>query len=330
MVRRGVAGTALVVVVILIALGVHSCEVSQRNSALKDYASSVASLLQNSSQTGQQLFTELSGAGGSTNALGVANQVSGNLSDARKQLATAEALSVPDEMKSAQQNIVLVFQMRRDALEQIAGSVQQAQSKQNGPDAVKNIAAQMGRLYASDVLYKDYAAPAIAAALNGVGVTPNSANGPPISSAQFVSNISWLTPSYVASRLGASIPAARGPVAPGVHGHRMVSCSVGGVALVPGGANTLAANPPPSFSCTFENDGQNNETDVTVKVQVSGTSLSAQQIVPQTVPLHQYTVQVALPSTPATGSQTVTATVERVPGETSVVHNTLTFPITFH
>jgi hypothetical protein len=110
----------------------------------------------------------------------------------------------------------------------------------------------------------------------------------------------------------------------------MQSCSVNGTPLVAGGTNTLPTNPPPTFSCSFTNDGQNNETNVVVKVQVSGTSASGQAITPQTQPGHQYTVQAQLSSAPPAGSYTVTAKVEKVPGETSTTHNTLTFPITFH
>ena len=50
----------LLVVVILIALGVHSCQVSQRNSALKSYTNDVSSVITDSNNTGQQLFKILS------------------------------------------------------------------------------------------------------------------------------------------------------------------------------------------------------------------------------------------------------------------------------
>jgi archaellum component FlaF (FlaF/FlaG flagellin family) len=325
-----VAGTVLVVVVILIAVGIHSCEVSQRNTALKDYANSVASLIQRSDQTGSNLFSELSGAGGASNVPQLQTQLNQTTDDAGHQLSNVKGLSVPDEMKGAQRNLLLVFAMRHDALMRIAGNIQQTTSKSSSGDAVNTIAAEMGRLYASDVIYKDYAAPDIAAALNGVGISTTGPNAQPISGGQFVQDVQWLTPSFVASKLGATIPPARGKPAPGIHGHRMISCSVSGTALVPGGTNTLPASPPPTFSCTFQNDGQNTETDVTVKVQVSGTSVSGQAVQSQTMPGQQYTVNVSLNSSPPTGAQTVTATVERVPGETTVVHNTLTFPITFH
>ena len=45
---------------LLIALGVHSCQVSARTSALKAYADNVSSLIPESNQTGSQLFAKVS------------------------------------------------------------------------------------------------------------------------------------------------------------------------------------------------------------------------------------------------------------------------------
>ena len=50
------AAVALLIVVVLIAIGVHSCQVSQRNSALRNYSDSVASLVRASNQAGQRFF----------------------------------------------------------------------------------------------------------------------------------------------------------------------------------------------------------------------------------------------------------------------------------
>jgi archaellum component FlaF (FlaF/FlaG flagellin family) len=110
----------------------------------------------------------------------------------------------------------------------------------------------------------------------------------------------------------------------------MESVTVNGVALQTGATNSIAASPPPTFVCTFANDGQNTETDVVVKVTVQGTSVSGQAVVPRTTPGRSYTAHVTLTSSPPAGSYTVVATIERVPGETVTTHNTLSFPVTFH
>lgn len=333
MVRRAVALAAIVVVVILVVLGIHSCEVSARNGALKDYSNSVAALITKSNQTGATFFSELNGAGSTSNAISLQTQLDQTLADVRSQLHQAEALSVPDQMRVAQQDVLLALEMRRDGVRNIAAEIQPALSKSTSADAVQRIAAEMARLYASDVVYTDYAAPAIAGALHAAGIavqTPTNPNGQPIASGQFVKDIGWLYPATVAAKLNATLPSSSGPAAPGIHGDAMQSVSVAGQTLTPGGTATVPASPPPTFTCTFTNDGQNRETNTVVKVSVKGTGISGEAIEPSTTPGGSYTVQVPLNSSPPPGTYTVTATVEPVPGEKTFTHNTQTFTITFH
>jgi len=329
-IRRAVAAAAILIVLILIILGVHSCQISARNSSLKDYNSNVASLIQQSDQTGSQLFSQLSSGGGSNNATNLQNQINQTRVNADKELSDAKGLGVPDEMKGAQQDLLVTLTMRRDGIANIALQIQPALGSSTSKDAVNQIAAEMARFYASDVLYKDYTIPEIVAALHAVGIGVGGTNGQTVESGQFLPDVQWLTPTFVATKLGTSLPTpSSGKPAPGVHGHRMDSVSVGGNALQPGATNTISASPPPTFTCTFTNDGQNSETNVVVKVSVSGTSISGQAIVPQTTPGQQSTAQVTLSSSPPKGTYTVTASVEKVPGETVLTHNSQSFPVTF-
>ncbi len=73
----------IIVVLILIVLGIHSCQVSSRNSALKDYNNSVNSIITQSNGTGTQLFSELSGAGGANNAASLQEQLNQTNAKAR-------------------------------------------------------------------------------------------------------------------------------------------------------------------------------------------------------------------------------------------------------
>jgi hypothetical protein len=321
---------AVIVAAILVVVGVHSCQVSARNSAMRDYDNSVASLVQRSNQTGHTLFTELSGASGSSNQTALQTQLNQTRAQTLDQLRTAKGLSVPDPMKTAQSRLLLTMTMRADAVSKIAEEIQPALSPQTAGGAVASISQQMSRLYASDVLYNDYVAPAVASALHNVGIAVGGFQGQPITHGHFVPSSQWLSTSYVSQQLGSVTARKGGKPAPGIHGHRMESVTVNGVPLQTGTTNSVAASPPPTFACTFQNDGQNTETDVVVKVAVSGTSISGHAVVPKTVPGHSYTANVTLSSSPPAGGYTVTATVERVPGETVTTHNTLTFPVTFH
>ncbi len=327
--RRAVAAVALLIVVILIVLGVHSCQISARNSSLRDYANNVSSLIQQSNQTGAQLFSQLSGGGSASNVTTLQNQINETRVNADTELNHAQGLDVPDEMKGAQQNFLLTLQMRRDGVARIAGSIQQALGTSTSKDAINAVATDMARFYASDVVYKGYTTPLIAGALHSAGIAVGGANGVTIEGGQFLPDLGWLTPSFVATKLGTRLPSSSGKPAPGLHGHSLDSVSVGGTALQTGSTNTIPANPAPTFTLTLTNGGQNTEHNVVCKVTVGGTNVSGQTVIPQTTAGQQTTCQVPLSSPPTPGTYTVTANVAPVPGEKNVANNSQSFPVTF-
>jgi hypothetical protein len=318
-------------VVILLAVGVHSCQVSQQNSALRDYADGVASIMRSSNQTGQQFFSVLSSGQGSSNATNVQSQLDEARLSAENQLNRAAGLSVPDQVKGAQVLVLQTLKMRRDGITNVAGQIQPALQPSTASGAVNAIAAEMARLYSSDVLYKDYALPGIVSALHDAGIAVGAPNGVPVVSQQFVPDVQWLQPSFVATQLHTSFTPSSGggKVSPGTHGHELNSVSVGGTTLQSGSTNTVPASPAPTFTLTFTNSGSNNETNVVCKVSLSNSGVSGTTTVPQTQAGQQTTCQVPLSSAPAAGSTTVTATIEPVPGEKNIANNTLTFPVTF-
>jgi hypothetical protein len=324
-----IAAVAILVVLVLIVLGVHSCQVSARNSALKDYANSVSSLVAQSNQTGQQLFRQLSSGGATGNGTALQQQINQTRLRADNDLSKAKGLSVPDEMRPADQNLLLTMQMRRDGIANIAQEIQPALGTSTSKDAVNAIASNMARFYASDVAYKGYTTPLIAAALNSAGIGVGGTNGVQIEGGQFLPDIQWLTPSFVAAKLGSQAASTTAKPTPGLHGHSLDSVSVAGTTLQTGSTNTLTANPPPKFTLSFTNGGQNTEHNVICKVSVSGTNASGQTTVSQTTAGQSTTCDVPLSSAPPAGSYTVTATVQPVPGEKNSANNTLSFPVSF-
>src|SRR5205085_458835 len=142
---------------ILIAVGVHSCQVSQRNSALRDYNDNVAALIRKSNQTGQQFFQVLSSAQGSNNAPSLQTQVNEAHLNAQRELSDARKLSVPDQVKDAQTFLQITFQLRSDGIADVAQQLQPALQPSTASTAVNRIATDMAYFYSSDVLYKAYA-----------------------------------------------------------------------------------------------------------------------------------------------------------------------------
>jgi hypothetical protein len=325
--RRGVAAVVLLILAILIALGVHSCQVSAANSALKDYTNNVSSLIQESDATGNQLFQALSSGASSSTPTSLQNNINKVLASAQKDLSRAQGLSAPDQLKSAQQNLVLTMRMRANGISTVASQIQPALGTSTSKDAINAIAGAMAQFYASDVIYKDYIATAIAGALHAAGIAVGAPNGESISAGQFVPDVQWVLPSFIASELHVS--RASGKVAPGLHGHSLDSVSVAGTTLQTGSANSIPASPPPTFTLNYTNGGNNNETNVLCSVTVSGTSVSGQKTVPETFAGQHGSCQVTLKSSPPLGTQTVVATIQKVPGEKNTSNNSLSFPVTF-
>jgi hypothetical protein len=330
-VRRLIAAGAILVVLILIIVGIHSCQVSSRNSGLRDYSNNVSSLIQQSNSTSSQLFSQLSSAGhGAANANSLTNQVNQEGVAANSQLNKAKGLSVPDEMQRAQQYVVLALQMRRDGIYDISSQIAPALGKATPTDALNAIAADMASFYASDVVYKNYATKQIASALHGAGIAVGGTDGVQIEDGQFLPDIQWLTPSFIAGKIGSTAPATpNGKPAPGLHGHSLDSVTVGGNQLQSGSTNTISRSPAPTFTLNLTNGGTNNEQNVVCKVNVSGAGISGQTTVPQTTAGQATTCSVQLSAAPPAGSYTVTATVQPVPGEKNTANNTLSFPVTF-
>jgi hypothetical protein len=330
-VRRAVAAGALVIVILLISLGVHSCQVSAANSALKDYTNNVSSLISQSNEDGAQLFKDLSTGIGSSSVIALNTQIDGTRTNAGIVLGRAQKLSAPDSVKTADQNLLLALQMRVDGITNISREIQPALGTSANKDAINAIAAEMARLYASDVLYKDYTVPQIVSALHANGIDVGGTDGETINGGQFVPDVEWLVPQFIATELHVTLPGApSGKIAPGLHGHSLDSVSVSGTTLQTGSTNTIPDKPPPTFTLNFTNGGTNNETNVVCKVTVNGTSISAEKIVPETTAGQHASCQVTLPSSPAPATYTVVATIEKVPGEKNLTNNSITFTVTFH
>ena len=113
-------------------------------------------------------------------------------------------------------------------------------------------------------------------ALHSAGIAVGGTNGEPVEGGQFLPDVQWLTPSFVATQLHTTFaPTSKnGKVAPGTHGHELNSVSVGGTTLQTGSTNTVPASPAPTFTLNFTNSGQNTETNVVCKVTVSSSSAS--------------------------------------------------------
>jgi hypothetical protein len=324
----------IVLLVVLAAVGIHSCQVTQTNNSLKDYNTSVRSLIQQSNNTGGYVFRLLSGGASTTNETGLTQSLNDAAKTASSQLSSASNLSVPGAMQSAQQNLLLTLRMRRDAIMSIASEIEQAVGTTTRTDAVNAIAAANAQFYASDVTYKLYSLPEIVGALQAAGIAVGGANGQVVDGGQVLPDLGWLQPSFVATKLGTPITTSSSsshPFVAGLHGHSLNSVSVAGTTLNPTPASnaTIASSPPPTFTLNLTNAGDFNEYNVKCTVSVTGLDDTGTYTIPETFAHQSSSCAVTLPSAPKPGTYEVTATIAAVQGETNTTNNTLTFSVTF-
>lgn len=323
MIRRAVALGALVVLLILIVIGFNSCRTSAKQSALRDYNTDVAALVQDSDdRVGAPFFDLLQS--GDQSPVTLETQINQYRVTAEDQVDRAENLDVPDDMADAQRDFLLTLQFRAEALGAIASKIRTALGSEDAAEQATNeIAGQMQKLLASDVVYQQRVAPFILE-----GLEANDVTGQNVAASQFLPNLGWLEPSTVASRIGGSGgggAADEEPATPGPHGHGLVSVAVGDVTLQPEPAvNRLTAGSDTTFLISFQNQGASDETDVRVQVRISGAGdpIVVNDTVPQTVAGATAEVEVPLGQSPPIGTPvTIRVSVEPVPGEETTDNN---------
>jgi hypothetical protein len=338
LVRRLVAAGGVVLVVILLVVLVKGCVDSRREAALKDYNRSVRTLVEQSrSAVSKPFFEALTGASGSS-----ATQVQETINQLRvvadEELSQAQRIDTPGAMSGAQSDLELLLSLRRDGVANVADQIQPALGGTAGAGtAVDKIAGQMQAFNASDVIYSQRVAPLILKGLkdNGIAASYDGTAGEQVLPySNFLPDISWMSPDFVAQQLGASSGSGRtsGTPAPGLHGHQLDSVSVGGVDLTSTGSNRIPASPPPTFVVNFTNGGENDETNVRVTVEItgSGAPITAERIVPNTTAGQSATANVTLRQSPSTsGPATIRVTIEQVPGEQSLDNNTASYTALF-
>ncbi|MDQ3770251.1 MAG: hypothetical protein M3370_12355, partial [Actinomycetota bacterium] len=198
-------------------------------------------------------------------------------------------------------------------------------------DAVQALAGQMQALLASDVIYDARTVPFISEALE-----EEDLGGQEIADSAFMPDLAWLDPATVAQRIGSQGggEGPQGEPAPGSHGHGLTSVAIGDTTLQPGGAiNRVPAGPTVAFTVVFQNQGENDESDFRVRVQLEGSGgepLTVERRVDQTQAGQEANVTLNLEQAPPVGEPlTVTVTVEPVPGEEMTENNEQEYTVLF-
>jgi hypothetical protein len=323
----------IVVVVIVMALLIHGCEVSQTNSSLKNYNAAVNALITASDNNGAAMFADLESGELTSNTSGLETKLNIIANNAREQLQRAQSFSPPSAMSGAQSALVQVMQLREQGISQIAKHIQASANKHTSTDGVYDISVGTSLLFSSDVFYKTFVTPGIAKALNAASIPIGGSTGAQINAGQIVNDLGWLQSNFIEEKIGAQLSttaANANNTAPGLHGHQLNYVSVGTTQLTTAGTNTIPASPAPTFTLNVTNGGDYNEYDVGCQVSVGNLSDTGRSTIRETFKGQTTNCSVTLPSPPTPGTYTVTAQVLKVPREANLSNNVLTYTIDFN
>lgn len=317
-------------VLLLLIFGVKGCLNARHKQAIKDYVQDVSALTDDSNQQGTALFRLLNSSGGRNQAVDIENTLNGFRVQSAQLVDRAKDISRPDDMKGAQNQLIQVLEFRRDGLAAIADALRTALGDANRRQGTNQVTAQMQAFLTSDVIYTQRVVPGI----QGVLGKQDLENEVRIPRSQFLPDIQWLQPSFVADRVTALRTGRRGgAAAPGLHGDGLGTVSLGGQALTPGGgAATVRISNDLKFDVQVVNQGNNTETDVLVRVTIGsgGDAIKVEKTLDTIAAGETKTVSIPLADQPPTGQNVpVTVQIEPVPGEQKTDNNRQQFSAIF-
>jgi hypothetical protein len=333
MVRRTIAAGGVLVVVILLVLLFRGCLDARKERSIKDYSAQSAELVDQSKLQGETLFELLSEPGDQGQAIDRTNALNGLRVESASLVDRANDLDVPGEVSTAQRYFVDALELRRDALARVADELPGALADQERRQSTESIANVMQVFLASDVLLIARYKPSLEATLKDEELDDEVAV-PRDEALRFVPSPDWVDPAFVADQIEGirSGTGADGAAAPGLHGNGLGTVSLGGVALTAGAGATVQLADDLAFDIQVTNQGENNETDVNVKVTVGrGDEADTLEESIDTIAVGETkTVTIPLGQQPPTGQNVpINVLVEPVSGEEKTDNNEADFTVIF-
>jgi hypothetical protein len=318
MLRRGLALGGGLIVLILIVLGVKGCLDARAHRALSDYSRDVTQIVHETEQTSKRFFDKLEEPGALSVTEFVA-EVNADRSAMDNYAARVDDLGAPGDMGHAQSSLELVYDLRSNAMTEIAEKMSTALGDAGAAKATAGIANQMQKLLASDVIYESIVRPEI----DGV-LAANGIEGSDVPKSPFLPDTKWLEESTVATALSA-VSGASGGETSGVHGLGLAGVSVNGTELGEETAS-VAAEETAEVEVEVENQGESTENGIDVTVSVGGTELSGSI---ESIGAAE-TGSVSIPLTPTpSGEVSLEVKVATVPGEQVAENNEASYTVVF-
>jgi hypothetical protein len=330
--RRGIAAVAVLIVVILFVLLLRGCLDARKESAMEDYGNRSAELMRESKLEGDALFDLLQSEGGTDQVVEIQNDLNAYRVSSSERVDRARDLDVPDEVADAHGYFIDVLELRRDGLALTADAMRTALGDQDRRQGTERVAYAMQMFLASDTIDMTRFRPRLEAALEEEELAM-----PAFPRDDFVRDIEWLDPAFVADQVNALRSGTGGAgdeeAAPGLHGNGIAAVTLGGTTLTAGATGTtVQLTGDLAFEVQVQNQGENTETDVNVVVSVGegDDAIELEEAIDTIAVGEIQTVTIPLTEQPPTGQNVpITVEVEPVTGEEMTDNNVQEFSVIF-
>jgi hypothetical protein len=325
LVRRLIGVGVGLAFLILIVIGFRGCLEARSHRALSNYDSSVATIMQQSEQSGKDFFELFNSPTGGSSSVDVQNQVFAQRDASSTLLDRAESLSTPGQMHDPQAAVEQTLTLRRDALTAIAANVTQAAASRETATALTTIEKAMGSLYASDILWTQIGKPGIQKVLKDEGV-----DGQPLPPGNFMpaDAATYLDQTTLSTKIGAITgTSSSSSSTSGIHGLSLDSTTIGSTRLSPDTTTTVPSDST-EIDIGVTNAGDSDETGISVTVQIGASSLTGQL---QSLTAGQSgTIKIPLTTKPTPGTTTlVEVAVTPVANEQATDNNSAKYNVIF-
>jgi hypothetical protein len=317
MLRRGLALGGGLLLLILIVLGIKGCLDARANRELSDYARNVTQIVEETKQTSKDFFEKLEDQG-NLSVTDYVEAVNADRSAVDTQATRVDDLSAPGDMGRAQSNLELVYQLRADAMDEIAEKMPTALGDAGAEKAMAGIAKQMQKLLASDVVYEQVVRPEVDGVLATNGISDSD-----VPESSFLPDEKWLDETTVSEALGGISGGTSGDVS-GLHGTELTGVVINGTELVEGAPATISAEEGVEIEASVQNQGESTENGVSVSVSYEGNTVKGEI---EELPAGETGVA-TIPLNPApSGEVTLEVVVEAVAGEEVTENNEATYTL---
>jgi CARDB protein len=316
-----------ILIVLLLVLWVNGCRENKRKDAYRNYVEKVSNYASESQKLGRQFNTLITSRG--TKESEVESELSGLAQRQDQITSAARGLDPPGRLRDEDGHMLEAFELRGNGLKGMTDAFRSTATSKNADQAGADLAVQMQRFVASDVIWEDFFKEPTKDELKTLSIT-----GVNVPDSVFLPNPDIATTASMKSLWQRIHGASTGGPTCSPRGTQLVSTTVlpAGKELSPDSLNTVTQSTDLAFVVKVKNSGCAQEVGlrVTLTIQQSPKPIKARKTIPLIDSGAEETVEFrSLPQGPLDQKTSITVEVDPVPNETTTDNNSASYPVQF-